>query len=111
MLKLTPMVIALSLAFTGSAVTVVNSQPKRCPPGLQKQEIPCLPPGIAKKRYFIGQRLPHGTPYELITDLQYYGLTPPNGNWLYYMVDDEILRIADDTFTVLEAFQILFGDS
>lgn len=110
MLKLTPMVIALSVAFAGSNVTVANSQAKPCPPGLAKRDNGCLPPGIAK-RFKVGERLPHGIPYELITDLQYYGLTPPNGNWLYYMVDDEILRIADDTFTVLEAFQILFGDS
>lgn len=111
MLKLTPMAIALSLAIAGSNVTVANSQAKPCPPGLAKRDNGCLPPGIAKKRYFIGQKLPEGIPYELITDLQYYGLTPPNGNWLYYMVDDDILRIADDTFTVLEAFEILFGDS
>lgn len=110
MLKLTPMVIALSLTFTGVSATIVNSQTKPCPPGLAKRDNGCLPPGIAK-RYTIGERLPDGIPYELITDLQLYGLTPPDGNWLYYLVDGDVLRIADDMFTVLEAFEILFGNN
>ena len=33
---------------------------KGCPPGLAKKNNGCLPPGQAKKRYQIGQPLPHG---------------------------------------------------
>src|SRR5262247_3444785 len=29
-----------------------------CPPGLAKKNNGCLPPGIAKKRYIVGQPLP-----------------------------------------------------
>ena len=31
-----------------------------CPPGLAKKNNGCLPPGQAKKRYVVGQPLPHG---------------------------------------------------
>ena len=31
-----------------------------CPPGLAKKNNGCLPPGQAKKRYVVGQRLPNG---------------------------------------------------
>ena len=108
MLKILPPALALSVAFIGFNVTVAYSQPKSCPPGLAAKNNGCLPPGIAK-RYTIGEVLPEGIPYELITNLAYYGLDMPDGNWLYYLVDGDVLRIADDVFTVLEAFEILFG--
>ncbi len=106
MLKILPPALALSVALIGLNGTAAYSQPKFCPPGLANKN--CLPPGIAK-RYTIGEVLPEGIPYELITNLAYYGLDMPDGNWLYYLVDGDILRIADDVFTVLEAFEILFG--
>ena len=109
MLKILPSALALSVAFLGINVTAVHSQPKSCPPGLAAKNNGCLPPGIAK-RYTVGQVLPEGIPYELITDLAYYGLNKPDGEWLYYLVDGDVLRIADDVFTVLEAFEILFGN-
>lgn len=113
MFRLTPIAIALSLTFIGSSVTVANSQGKPahsrgvfCPPGLQKRDIPCVPPGLIK-RYELGRPLPDGAPYDLITDLFFYGLDRPDGNWLYYLVDGEVLRIADASFTVLEALGFL----
>lgn len=51
--------------------------------------------------------LPEGVPYQLITDLGFYGLTPPDGEWLYYLVDGEVLKIADAAFTVIEALGLL----
>jgi len=109
MLKILPSALALSVALMGISATVAQSQAKPCPPGLAAKNNGCLPPGLAKKRYTIGERLPEGTPYELIIDLANYDLIPPDGNWLYYLVDGDVLRIADDAFTVLEAFEILFG--
>ncbi len=109
MLKILPSALALSVALMGVNVTVVHSQPKSCPPGLAAKNNGCLPPGQAKKLYTVGEILPEGVPYELITDLAYYGLDRPDGEWLYYLVDGDVLRIADDVFTVLEAFEILFG--
>jgi len=109
MLKTLPSALAISVALMGINVTVAHSQPKPCPPGLAAKNNGCLPPGLAK-RYTIGEVLPEGVPYELIIDLAQYGLEQPDGNWLYYLVDGDILRIADDVFTVLEAFEILFGN-
>jgi hypothetical protein len=108
MLRKLPSALALSVALTGLNATVAHSEPKSCPPGLAAKNNGCLPPGIAK-RYTVGEVLPEGVPYELITDLSHYGLNKPDGEWLYYLVDGEVLKIADDTFTVIEAFQILFG--
>lgn len=108
MIKIIPSTLALSVALFGVNVTAVYSQPKSCPPGLAAKNNGCLPPGLAK-RYSVGKTLPDGVPYELITDLAYYGLTPPDGDWLYYLVDGDVLQIADDVFTVLGAFEILFG--
>lgn len=111
MLKILPSALALSVALIGLNVTVAHSEPKACPPGLAAKNNGCLPPGLAKKLYTVGEVLPEGVPYELITDLAYYGLDMPDGNWLYYLVDGDVLRIADDVFTVLEAFEILFGSN
>ena len=109
MLKILPSALALSVALIGINVTVAHSQPKSCPPGLAAKNNGCLPPGIAK-RYRVGEVLPEGVQYELITDLAYYGLDMPDGKWLYYLVDGDVLKIADDAFTVIEAFEILFGE-
>ena len=103
--------IALALiTLTGISTTAAYSASKFCPPGLAAKNNGCLPPGIAK-RYTIGEPLPDEVPYELITDLLMYDLLPPDGDWLYYMVDGDILKIADDMFVVLEAFEILFGQN
>ena len=108
MLKLLPSALALSVVLTGINATVAHSQPKPCPPGLAAKNNGCLPPGLAK-RYTIGEPLPEDVPYQLITDLMYYGLDRPDGEWLYYLVDGEVLRVADAMFTVLEALGALGG--
>ncbi|OUS05325.1 hypothetical protein A9Q96_12130 [Rhodobacterales bacterium 52_120_T64] len=110
MFKFLLSVVTLSVAVIGINSSVAHSQPKSCPPGLAAKNNGCLPPGLAK-RYTVGEALPRGVQYDLITDLAYYGLDRPNGNWLYYLVDGDVLKIADDTFTVLEAFEILLGSN
>lgn len=106
MQKFLPLCMAATLALTGTLATSASAQPKPCPPGLAKRDNGCLPPGLAK-RYEIGMPLPEGVPYQLITDLGFYGLTPPDGEWLYYLVDGEVLKIADAAFTVIEALGLL----
>ena len=65
-----------------------------CPPGLAKKHNGCLPPGQAKKRYDVGQRLPYGyngyTPYNQIPydvrsqyDLDPYGRYIYDQNYVY----------------------------
>ncbi len=99
-------ILAATTLITGVSAGAALAQPKPCPPGLAKRDNGCLPPGLAK-RYVVGQPLPEGLTYELITDLARYGLTPPDGEWLYYLVDGEVLKIADATFVVLDALGLL----
>lgn len=106
MLKILPPALALSVAFAGVSATAVYSQPKFCPPGLANKNPACMPPGLYK-RYVLGEPLPKGVPYELITDLFRYDLDRPDGDWLYYLVDGEVLKIADASFVVLEALGLL----
>jgi hypothetical protein len=65
-----------------------------CPPGLAKKNNGCLPPGQAKRRYNVGQRLPYGyngyTPYNQIPydvrsqyDLDPYGRYIYDQNYVY----------------------------
>lgn len=116
MVKSTSFMLAASVALTGFSTLPAHADPKfhRCPPGLEKRAtLPngllkngkgqgCMPPGWVRK-FEIGAPIPSGVSYDLITDLALYGLTPPDGNWLYYLVDNEVLRVADATFTILEA--------
>ena len=59
-----------------------------CPPGLAKKNNGCLPPGQAKKRFNVGQRLPYGyngyTPYDQIPyDLRNQYNLDPYGRYIY----------------------------
>ena len=59
-----------------------------CPPGLAKKNNGCLPPGQAKKRFAMGQRLPQGyngyTPYNQIPyDLRSQYNLDPYGRYIY----------------------------
>lgn len=110
MFKTLSAITLASIALTSVSTTAAFSAGKFCPPGLAAKNNGCLPPGIAK-RYTIGETLPEGVSYELITDLEQYDLLPPDGEWLYYLVDGDILKIADDMFTVIDAFEILFGNN
>ena len=105
MLKKLAIVAATSVALINLPM-VAHSQPKSCPPGLAKRDNGCMPPGLAK-RYTVGETLPDNVEYQLITDLLKYGLNSPDGDWLYYLVDGDILKIADATFAVLDAWEAL----
>lgn len=110
MLKRTILMAATALAFTVTGAGFAHSQGANsagfCPPGLAKRDNGCLPPGHAK-RYTVGETLPEDVGYQLITDLLKYGLSQPDGDWLYYLVDGDILKIADATFAVLEAWEAI----
>jgi hypothetical protein len=78
-----------------------------CPPGLAKKDPACVPPGLAKKAlqqgdyvdgYFI--RLPREK-WEALD------LPDPGEDSLYLQVDNQVLRVARDTYIVLEAVRIL----
>lgn len=74
-----------------------------CPPGLAKKAVPCVPPGLARQQFAVGQRLAPGVlnpygynriPYDLRNQ---YGLNPYNryyyGNGYLYGVDPRTMIV------------------
>ena len=79
------------------------AQPPHCPPGLAKKHNGCLPPGQAKKRYTIGQRLPDDVRYVPVRDYERYGLRHPADGLIYARVDGDLLLMAEATKRVIDA--------
>jgi hypothetical protein len=75
----------------------------KCPPGLAKKNNGCRPPGLAKERYVVGQRLPavvvvQPAPRALVTRLG-----PAPAGYQYVMVDRDLLKLAVGTRLVVDA--------
>ena len=76
-----------------------------CPPGLAKKNNGCLPPGQAKKRYVVGQRLPSGIviadlPRELSSRI---GVAP--AGYRYGLLDGDLVKLALGTMLVVDAIE------
>ena len=76
-----------------------------CPPGLDKKQNGCLPPGQAKKRYAIGHPLPPGIvvvdlPPELIVRI---GAAP--AGYRYGILDGDVVKLALGTLLVVDAIE------
>ncbi|MXU65883.1 RcnB family protein [Oceanomicrobium pacificus] len=100
-------ILALSgLALTMAMAAPATAAPKGCPPGLAKKAVPCVPPGQAKKLYGVGRPLPADTRYERIRDYDRYGVRRPAPGEIYIRLDDDLLRVAEDTRTVLEIINL-----
>jgi len=74
-----------------------------CPPGLAKKNNGCLPPGQAKKRYHVGERLSRevvfvDAPAELVVKL-----SPPPSGHKYVMIDGDLVQLAIGTLLVVDA--------
>jgi Ni/Co efflux regulator RcnB len=69
----------------------------RCPPGLEKKNNGCLPPGQAKKMWTMGDPLPPQVVYYPIPRELFVQLTPPPYGYEYVRVDNDILLIATAT--------------
>lgn len=67
-----------------------------------------VPPGQIK-RYTRGAKLPSDVDWEDIGDLSNWKLPPPGKGNKYIKVDNEVLEIAEDTQTVIDAVGIV-GD-
>lgn len=66
-----------------------------------------VPPGQIKK-YTRGSKLPHDLRYyDRIYDLDRYRLPRPRPGEVYIRVDGEIVKVLEDTSTVLEAMGIV----
>jgi hypothetical protein len=79
----------------------------KCPPGLAKKNNGCRPPGLAKERYVVGQRLPAAivvqpAPRALVTRLG-----PPAPGYQYVIVDGDLLKLAVGTRLVLDAIHAI----
>lgn len=75
-----------------------------CPPGLAKKEPACIPPGqvdkIMRTEWDEDRFLP-------IADYSRYGLTEPDGDWGYYVVDNTIVRVDQNTREVLSLVRLI----
>jgi hypothetical protein len=79
----------------------------KCPPGLAKKHNGCLPPGQAKKRYIVGQRLPGTVVVERLPPVLVTRLAPVPAGYEYVMVDGDILKLAVGTRLVVDAIQAI----
>src|SRR5919198_4132681 len=79
----------------------------KCPPGLAKKHNGCLPPGQAKKRYIVGQRLPAAVVVQPLPPVLLTRLAPPPVGYEYVMVDGDILELAVGTRLVADAIAAL----
>jgi hypothetical protein len=84
-----------------------------CPPGLQKKNDSCMPPGRYKKLFEVGQRVPKGydglrsynaLPYEL--RMRHGGSLDPRASYIY---DQQYLyRVDPTTLVVRQILRSLF---
>lgn len=77
---------------------------KSCPPGLAKKHNGCLPPGLAKARWTVGQRLPEAYRSQYIP--REYRDRYTQGTYRYY--DGHVYRIDPRTFVVQEVLAAVF---
>jgi hypothetical protein len=80
-----------------------------CPPGLAKKHNGCLPPGQAKKRYVVGQRLPAGVVVQPLPPLLVTRLGPAPRGYEYAVVDGDVVKLAVGTRLVVDAITALLN--
>ena len=103
-----------ALLVLAAAPQQAQAQPGGCPPGLQKKNPPCVPPGLAKRgggdkdrdgdryrddvvieidgRYYrLGERLPTRE-YVILRDYQRHGLPPLNDGNVYLRIDNQVVE-------------------
>lgn len=84
---------------------MVHEYAPNCPPGLAKKHNGCLPPGIAKKRYVVGQPLRVEwvpVPRDLLV-----ALGPVPVGYQYVQVDKDVLLISEASHKVIDAVTLL----
>jgi hypothetical protein len=78
-----------------------------CPPGLAKKNNGCLPPGIAKKRYVVGQALPTAIVIAEPPPVLAKRIGPAPAGYQYVVVDGDLLKLAIGTRMVVDAISSL----
>jgi hypothetical protein len=74
-----------------------------CPPGLAKKNNGCMPPGLAKARFSVGQRLP--TAYQNYYVPQQYRDRYSNGTYRYY--DGYVYRVDPQSYVIQQVISAL----
>ena len=80
-----------------------------CPPGLAKKHNGCLPPGQAKKRYVVGQRLPATVVIQPLPPVLVTRLGPAPRGYEYAVVDGDVVKLAVGTRLVVDAISALLN--
>lgn len=78
-----------------------------CPPGLAKKNNGCLPPGQAKKRYAVGERVPDGVEIVILPNEVILRLPPLPRGYGYRMVDGDLVVVALATLIIADAIGLL----
>lgn len=113
-------VILVILLAAAVAAPAEAKNSKFCPPGLAKKEVPCVPPGQAKKAHrnddddgHHHDQWRHGDrisgDYILIprSEWERLQLRDYRDGSTYLQADNQILRVMRDTLVVIEAIRIL----
>jgi len=80
-----------------------------CPPGLAKKHNGCLPPGQARKRYVVGQRLPAAVVVQPLPPVLVTRLGPAPVGYEYVVVDGDVVKLAVGTRLVVDAITALLN--
>jgi hypothetical protein len=83
--------------------------PGKCPPGLAKKHNGCLPPGQARKRYVVGQRLPAAVVFQPLPPVLVTRLGPAPAGYEYVVVDGDVVKLAAGTRLVVDAIAALLN--
>ena len=87
--------LILAAATLQIATPALAKSAKHCPPGLAKKNVPCVPPGQAKKLYRNGEFI--NSDYRWINDPYRYGLDRGS----YIRAGDYVYRVDPETRKVL----------
>jgi hypothetical protein len=79
-----------------------------CPPGLAKKGNGCLPPGIAAKRYVIGQPLARAVVVERVPTVLVPRLRPAPAGYEYAVVDGDVVLMKTTSRVIADAIVNLF---
>lgn len=80
----------------------------KCPPGLAKKGNGCLPPGIAAKRYVVGQPLPQTIVVERVPTVLVPRLRPAPPGYEYAIVDGDVVLMRTTSRVIADAIVNLF---
>lgn len=82
---------------------------KNCPPGLAKKNNGCMPPGQAKKQWYVGQPLPSTVVYQPVPHQIIVSLPPVPTGHKYVQVAGDILLVAVGSMMVVDGINGLMS--